>query len=219
MRESGFTLVELLVATLITLLTTAALFGLVVPARGVFESQPRISDVQQRLRVVVDLLTSDLRGAGRGIVAGAAPGIMPYRVGPARSDVEAGIFFRPAVVSVLSVPSAGDTPESRTYYLRNDPATGTPQLMRYDGATTDLPVVDAVSYLEITYFDEHDVLLDPAVLQDGPWQPSDPDVGMFDADLLQIRRARVRLRIEGAAGVPGGEAQFDVALRNAGAAW
>ncbi|MBI2187873.1 MAG: prepilin-type N-terminal cleavage/methylation domain-containing protein [Acidobacteria bacterium] len=218
-REGGFTIVELLVAMLLTLLVTGALFGLVVPARGLFEAQPEISDVHQRLRVAVDLLTRDLQMAGTGIAPEAAPAVMPYRVGPVGSDAAAGVFYRPAVLTVLAVPSSTGVPESRTYYLRPDPATGTPQLMRYDGTETDLPVIDSVAGLDLVYFDAHGAPIDPAALQDGPWRPSDPDVDMFDADLLRIRRVRVVLRLAAARRVPEHAVQFDVALRNAGAAW
>ena len=42
--------------------------------------------------------------------------------------------------------------QSHTYYLRTDVATKTYQLMHYDGADTDVPVVDNVVGLEFEYF-------------------------------------------------------------------
>ena len=42
--------------------------------------------------------------------------------------------------------------ESHTYYLRTDRAARTYQLMRYDGASTDLPVVDDVVKLQFKYW-------------------------------------------------------------------
>jgi len=40
------------------------------------------------------------------------------------------------------------------------------------------------------------VLLTPAMLQDGPWCPNDISPDRFDADLLRIRRVRVRMRLQ-----------------------
>ena len=126
--------------------------------------------------------------------------------------------------------------ESHTYYLKTDLSTKTFQLMQYDGVSTDLPVVDHVVGLRFDYFGDGPVPLDPAIFQDGPWRPDEPGVPMFDADLLQIRRIRVLLRVQasldsmrGPAGVlfahagtstsaerylPDLEVSFDVALRN-----
>ncbi len=210
----GFTLAEALIAMFLTLVVTAALCALVIPARGAFETQPETSDMHQRLRVAVDTLMRDLQMAGAGLAPAASPRVMPYRVGPLASDADAGTFYRPGVISVTYVPSGAAAAVTRTYYLRIDPATRTSQLMRYDGRHTDLPVVDRLAALDLTYFDEGDAPLDAAALQDGPWRSSDPDVGVFDADLLRIRRVRVVLRVEAARDVPGHELQFDVALRN-----
>lgn len=213
----GFTIVELLIATALMLLVTAALAGLVDPARSVFRLQPEISDVHQRLRVAVDALTRDLQMAGAGIAPGASPPVAPYRVGRLGSDADAGVFYRPGVLSVTYVPSSETAAVSRTYSLRLDPATRAPQLMRYDGIRTDLPLVDHLLGLDVAYFDEGDTPLAPAELQDGPWLASDSGVGVFDADLLRIRRVRVTLRVGAAQYAPDSELQFDVALRNAAA--
>jgi hypothetical protein len=40
--------------------------------------------------------------------------------------------------------------------------------------------------------------LDPAALRDGPWCPDALHVSRFDADLLRVRRVRVRLRVQAA---------------------
>jgi hypothetical protein len=210
----GVALVELLVAMLLTLLVVTAVVALAVPARRTFQAQPEISDLHQRLRVAVDALTRDLRMAGAGVAPDAAPAVMPYRVGPREGDPDRGVFYRPGVVSMMYVPAADTIAVSRTYYLRPDLATGVLQLTRYDGILTDLPVVDGLAALELTYFDDGGAPLDPPLLQDGPWLPSDPDVGPFDMDLLRVRRVRARVRVAGARGVADHELQFDVALRN-----
>jgi hypothetical protein len=218
----------------IMLVVTGALLALVDPARGTFQAQPEIADMHQRLRVAVDTLAGDLLRAGAGVAPTMAPPVLPYRIGASGADPGAAVFYRPDVVSAVFVPWTDTAVISRTYSLRRDPATGTPQLMRYDGAAADLPVVDHVVGLGFEYFDDA-APIDPAVLQDGPWVSGDA-VPPFDADLLRVRRVRATLRIEaalssmrGPAGAlfarggtstssaryaPDLEVRFDIALRN-----
>jgi prepilin-type N-terminal cleavage/methylation domain-containing protein len=228
LRADGFTLIELLVSTAITLGLMATLFGLTSPAQGMFDAQPELSDMQQRLRAGVDALTKDLLMAQLPV--------MPYRVGRRNPDPALGIFFRPDTISVVSVPWQEEEIRSHTYYLRSDVAAGVFQLRHYDGAATDLPVVDHVVKLEFEYFGADQMRLDPSRLQDGPWYPDGGDANRFDADLLSIRRVRVVLRVQaaraalrGPAGVlfvhggtavsrerylPDREIRFDVSPRN-----
>ena len=227
-HEDGFTLSELLVATAIMLGLMTAVFGLTNQAQGVFETQPELSDMQQRLRIGVDTLVKDL-------VMAAAP-VRPYRVGQRRSDPDAGIFYRHDTVTLTGVPWDGAAATSDTYYLRSDIASNTFQLMHYDGADTDLPVVDNAVKLAFEYFSADRRWIDPTTLQDGPWLPDEIDPNRFDRDLLNIRRVQVTLRVQaeraalrgpagilflqgGTAGnagryVPDREIRFDVSPRN-----
>jgi hypothetical protein len=184
------TIAELLVSAAITLGLMASIFGLTNPAQGMFEAQPELSDMQQRLRIGVDALARDLLMAG-------VP-VRPYRVGERNSDPDLGILYRHDTITLVSVPWDDAAITSQTYYLRSDIATNSFQLMHYDGAETDLPVVDHVVKLEFEYFGADRMRLDPATLQDGPWSPDDADVNRFDADLLDIRRVRVTLRVQAA---------------------
>jgi prepilin-type N-terminal cleavage/methylation domain-containing protein len=110
---NGYTLVELLIAMLITLVVTAAALSFVAPAHDAFAVQPEAADVQQRIRVGLDALQRDLLMAGAGMYSAGAVGplhrtiaaVMPYEVfGPTR-DVAAGPSFRTDAISVLFVPS------------------------------------------------------------------------------------------------------------------
>jgi hypothetical protein len=235
-RSDGFTVSELLVATAITLAITAALLDLIDRTRGSFQAQPERADMHQRLRVGVDALMKDLSMAGAGLQPFAVAPVMPYRAGARDDDPDFGVFYRPDAITVLYIPWGESIVASHTYHLRNDPATGTPQLMHYDGVSTDLPVVDHVTILRFEYFGDGDIPLDPSVFQDGPWVSDDPDAASFDADLLQIRRVRVALRVQAALEsmrgpssvffahsgtstsveryLPDLELRFDVALRN-----
>lgn len=68
--EAGFSIVEMLIATVIMMVVTAATFGLMNPAQGMFAAQPEVSDMQQRLRIAVETLKKDLLMAGAGTYSG-----------------------------------------------------------------------------------------------------------------------------------------------------
>ncbi len=108
--EAGFSLVELVVATGIMVAATAAIFTLMNPSQGMFQAQPEVSDMQQRLRIGVDSLQKDLVVAGAGTYSGAAVGalsnffapVMPYRAGSTNPDPV--LTFRSDTISLLYVP-------------------------------------------------------------------------------------------------------------------
>ncbi|MEO5742632.1 MAG: prepilin-type N-terminal cleavage/methylation domain-containing protein [Vicinamibacterales bacterium] len=68
--ERGFSIVEMLIATVIMMAVTGATFSLMNPAQGMFVAQPEVSDMQQRLRIAVDTLQKDLLMAGAGTYSG-----------------------------------------------------------------------------------------------------------------------------------------------------
>jgi type IV pilus assembly protein PilW len=116
-----------------------------------------------------------------------------------------------------------------TYYLRNDDQAGAYQLMRYNGRSSDAPVVDHVVALAFEYFG--------GGAGGEPLAPLSPSEVAANPPPI-VRRVRVRLRVQAAADslrgpagalfVHGGSARqarrwapdlettVDVALRNAG---
>ena len=68
--ERGFTLIEALIATTIMVTITAAVFAVLNPATGSFQTQPEVADIQQRLRVGTDQIHHDLLNAGAGSYSG-----------------------------------------------------------------------------------------------------------------------------------------------------
>jgi hypothetical protein len=68
--EAGFSIIEMLIATVIMMAVTGATFSLMNPAQGMFTAQPEVSDMQQRLRIAVDTLKKDLLMAGAGTYSG-----------------------------------------------------------------------------------------------------------------------------------------------------
>lgn len=274
MRHDGFSLVELLLGSLITLIVVGGAFELAAPAQRMFQAQPEAADMQQRMRVAADSLRRDLVMAGAGTYAGPALGplndglapVMPLRAFGDAPDQVRNIFYRPDAISFLYVPATpsqtrlstalapgaldpvieippncpittsqqvcgfatGDrvlfldasgnwdvysvdqvvngamtllhrgNPSSASYpagtavseiragsyFLKSDVAEGTYQLMRHDGWTTELPVVDEVVALEFRYFGVAQVpQLTGASLDitPGPWTtygPAPPPIGV-----------------------------------------
>lgn len=110
--SAGSTFVELVVATAIATTVIAATFAVLDQGRGGAGALPETSDMQQRLRVSVDVLRRDLLMAGAGPASGPAAGplhhylapVLPYRTGGVNPDPPA--TFRSDAVSVIYVPAA-----------------------------------------------------------------------------------------------------------------
>jgi prepilin-type N-terminal cleavage/methylation domain-containing protein len=115
-RDSGFSLVELLVAATVMLVVMSSVVQMLDPVNGAFRTEPEAADLQQRLRVATDTLARDLRGAGGGLHQGASAGpltdfiatILPLRQGRRNPDPPG--VFRSATITLLSVdPGAAET--------------------------------------------------------------------------------------------------------------
>lgn len=114
-HDPGFTLVELLVSTSLTICITAVILAAVHPVEGVFGAASEAADMQQRLRVATTVLFKDLVIAGAGIDVGAnagplsdaLPPIMPYR--RARAGGDAPGTFRSDVITLVHLPSRVQT--------------------------------------------------------------------------------------------------------------
>jgi type II secretory pathway pseudopilin PulG len=276
--SAGFTILEMMIATMIMMAVTGAVFQVMNPSQGTFQAQPEASDLQQRMRVAADSLKRDLIMAGAGSYSGSSPGalynffapVMPYRRGDLNDDPADGVFFRPDTISLLYIPPTaaqtgvnkamgnGNSQEldvdaqlncpggkqnalcgfedgmrvvifdvdgswdvvtitnvqdaalhlqhsgklsggsynsggavitqvaSHTYYLKEDDDTDTYQLMHYDGAQTDTPVVDNVVKLEFEYFgDPQPPQLIPNKSQAdtrGPWTTYGPKPPLLGVD-------------------------------------
>jgi hypothetical protein len=93
-RDGGFSLVESLIAMVLMLVVTGAVFGLVNPGTEFSQSQPEAMDMQQRARVASDILSRDLFMAGAGIYSGPQTGaltnffppIIPRKMGMQGAD-------------------------------------------------------------------------------------------------------------------------------------
>jgi prepilin-type N-terminal cleavage/methylation domain-containing protein len=66
-EERGFSLVELLIVIVITLIVTGAIYGLLATGQNAFRREPEISDRQQQIRIAMDLIQRDIATAGMGL--------------------------------------------------------------------------------------------------------------------------------------------------------
>lgn len=111
--EDGFTLTELLVSTAIMMTVTAGVFTVMNPSGGIFQAQPEMADVQQRLRVGVDTLKHDLVMAGGGAYSGSQSGslngffasVLPQKIGYLAAYDDPPQTFRSDAITLFYVPS------------------------------------------------------------------------------------------------------------------
>jgi prepilin-type N-terminal cleavage/methylation domain-containing protein len=135
-RDSGFSLIEMLVALALTLLVTGAMLILVGPAQTTAATQPDAADMLQRARAATEALAGSLAIAGAGEDAGTLvgpladylPPVVPRRLGLQRADGAA--IARADVVTVLHVP------KTRVQSRLSEP---------WPGASADLKVADEPS--------------------------------------------------------------------------
>jgi prepilin-type N-terminal cleavage/methylation domain-containing protein len=214
-RARGFSLLELVISMAIVLAVTATMFELVNPAYGVFDRELERFDMHQRLRASADVLFKDLLVAGAGATV---PAVAPLRRGERNADPPGSVFADR--VSLTYVPRDGGPADAMTitYWLRDD-RVDPPQLMRYDGQQSDLPVVDHVSSIRFDYFGAGGQAIDTRRFGDGPWIPDGVSADRYDRDLLEVRKVRVTIRV-GAARIilgsplPDQEMVIDVSPRN-----
>jgi hypothetical protein len=110
--ESGYSLVELLVSTAIMITVTGAIFSLMNPAQGNAQTQPEVSDMQQRMRIGNETLFKELVMTGAGPYQGAVTGtlvnffapVIPRRMG--RLNPDAATVFKDDTITLTYIPNS-----------------------------------------------------------------------------------------------------------------
>lgn len=64
-NQAGFSLIELTVALVVTLIVSGAIFGLLVGGKSAFRREPELSDRQQQIRIAVAMIERDVELAGQ----------------------------------------------------------------------------------------------------------------------------------------------------------
>lgn len=110
--ESGYSLIELLVSTAIMITVTGAIFSLMNPAQGNAQTQPEVSDMQQRMRVGNETIFKELVMAGAGPYQGAVSGslvnffapVLPRRIGLLSPD--GATVFKDDTITLTYIPNS-----------------------------------------------------------------------------------------------------------------
>lgn len=66
-RDSGFSMVELMIAMTVTLIVSGAIYGLLTSGSTAFRREPEMADRQQNIRVAMDLVARDVFNAGSAL--------------------------------------------------------------------------------------------------------------------------------------------------------
>ena len=64
--QAGFSLLELMVAMVVTLIVTGAIYGLLAGGQSAFRREPQLSERQQNTRLAMSLLEQDIGAGGSG---------------------------------------------------------------------------------------------------------------------------------------------------------
>ena len=131
--ERGFSLLELLVSTAIMMVVTGTIFSMVNPSQGTAQSQPEVSDLQQRMRIGSDTLFKELMMSGAGPYFGDRTGSLLQ-------------FFAPLVPRRLGLINPDDT---RAF--RDDTITLSYIPNSYSQTTIEHAMPPSSSELKVTY--------------------------------------------------------------------
>jgi type IV pilus assembly protein PilW len=63
----GFSLLELMVAMLVTMIVSGAIYGLMAGGQNAFRREPELADRQQNIRSAMDMIMRDIANAGSGL--------------------------------------------------------------------------------------------------------------------------------------------------------
>ena len=90
--QAGFTLLELLVAMVATIVVTGAIYGLMVGGKSAFRREPELSDRQQQIRIAMSLIERDAVMAGQDMgrwFQVFSPGLDSWGSGPGGNPLAA----------------------------------------------------------------------------------------------------------------------------------
>jgi type IV pilus assembly protein PilW len=95
-KESGFTLVELLIAMTIGLIILAALSSTFLMQSKIYDVQEQIVEMVQTARAAMDMMSREIRMAGYDPTGAGFDGI-PYNMDPSTIDVYADLNDIPGI--------------------------------------------------------------------------------------------------------------------------
>lgn len=143
-RQTGFTLIELLVALSISSILIAGAFRMFTSQHKVYEVQSDVMEMQQGIRVAMDILVRDIRMAGFNSTIALSN---PIAVNP----VEAGI--RSGTDSIAIQYQYNGVERTITYFVDDDPTE--PHLIRRvsegENDLSSTPLSNNIGDLQLSY--------------------------------------------------------------------
>jgi type II secretory pathway pseudopilin PulG len=153
---SGFSLVELTVALVVTLIISGAIYGLLAGGQSAFRREPELSDRQQNIRVAMDMIMKDIANAGSGLptwvqiftrnldACSSCPnGGAPMGLGGVRTDELELLTNDSSKDNEPACHTPGDGSSSQIRLVRNTaPFEGPVLIIFADGTWTMMNIVD-----------------------------------------------------------------------------
>lgn len=133
MSERGFSLIEVLISIVVTLIVMGAVFGLLTRGQKSFEREPEVADLQQSARTALDLVSRDILQGGAGLppefpafsringAGDAAPTDVLEIIGTFQSA--GNVYLEPEEVASLDVTGIVTLRTNTTNLDLDDPAT------------------------------------------------------------------------------------------------
>ncbi|MGH7534469.1 MAG: PilW family protein, partial [Gemmatimonadales bacterium] len=153
--QAGFSLLELMVAMVVTLIVTGAIYGLLAGGQSAFRREPQLTERQQNTRLAMSLLEQDIGAAGVGLPAFAqvfTPGLDGGAL-PDAIEIVVGLPACPATVLCVRNADAGNTmvvetrigvPDCAGVTALGGPALGA---LRISGANPNRAIIGVVTNL------------------------------------------------------------------------
>jgi type II secretory pathway component PulJ len=128
--EEGFTFIELLIATVLSLIVLVPLFNMLIDQQKNYQVQCQMTNMRQNARIALDVMTKEIRMAGYGIPGSTwsdAPASPTPELKIAQTPNATSITFYSNIDGVKSVLSADEangqtvlSVESTTYFAEGD---------------------------------------------------------------------------------------------------
>ena len=134
-RERGFTLIEVMVAVVLSTLVTAAAFTILTTTSKAVQANEQVAGTQQNVRIAMELLSRDIKMAGFGN-AGVAIGNCTYPIMPL-DKTPTGVDNGPDSVQLL-VPTTKATGAAPWLLQSATSPNGAPQITLKPGAVADM---------------------------------------------------------------------------------
>lgn len=146
--EQGMTLVEMMVAIVITVIISAAAFTILTNTSKALRANEQTVDTQQNVRIAMELLSRDIKMAGFG-APGATVGNCTYSIMP--NDQAAGAADTGSDSVQLLVPKTNRTGTNRWTLASATTANGAANITLQAGAVADMTSSGLVnnSYISI----------------------------------------------------------------------